>query len=208
MIVLPDVRGLHPYYEELALRFAEAGIDAVAIDYFGRTAGTAPRGTDFDHAPHVAQVTYEQVAADIEAAAAALRSRHEVRALFSVGFCFGGRLSFVSLARPELDLAGAIGFYGWPVGQSRGGVPAPADIAGSMKGALLGLFGGADQGIPPDAVAQFERALSAAGVDHELVTYDGAPHSFFDRKAAEFADASAEAWQKVRDFVKRLTPPT
>ncbi|HEY7598930.1 MAG TPA: dienelactone hydrolase family protein, partial [Candidatus Limnocylindrales bacterium] len=117
-------------------------------------------------------------------------------------------LSFVSLARPELDLAGAIGFYGWPVGQSRGGVPAPADIAGSMKGALLGLFGGADQGIPPDAVAQFERALSAAGVDHELVTYDGAPHSFFDRKAAEFADASAEAWQKVRDFVKRLTPPT
>ena len=78
MLILPDVRGLHPYYEELALRFAEADIDAVAIDYFGRTAGVAARDVDFDHAPHVAQVQYDQVMADIAAAAAGLRENaHE-----------------------------------------------------------------------------------------------------------------------------------
>jgi carboxymethylenebutenolidase len=206
MLVLPDVRGLHRYYEELALRFAEAGIDALAVDYFGRTAGTEARSADFDHAPHVAQVRYEQLMADIEAAAGWLREQHEVRAIFSVGFCFGGRLSFVSAARPSLELAGAIGFYGWPVGQSRGGVPAPAELAGQMRAPVLGLFGGADEGIPVAAIAEFESALTAAGVEHELISYPGAPHSFFDRKAEQFADTSADAWRQVTEFVARLTP--
>ncbi len=53
IIVLPDVRGLHHYYEELALRFAENGVEALAIDYFGRTAGTGNRGDDFDYQPHI-----------------------------------------------------------------------------------------------------------------------------------------------------------
>ena len=74
MLVLPDVRGLHHYYEELALRFAEAGIDAIAIDYFGRTAGTGARGEDFDYQPHVAQLTWAGLQADARAAAAALRA--------------------------------------------------------------------------------------------------------------------------------------
>ena len=56
--VLPDVRGLHPFYEELALRFAEAGVQAIAIDYFSRTAGTGRRGADFDYMPHVSQARH------------------------------------------------------------------------------------------------------------------------------------------------------
>src|SRR6478735_2011939 len=52
VVILPDVRGLHPYYEDLALRFAEHGIDALALDWFGRTAGPEPRGDDFDYTPH------------------------------------------------------------------------------------------------------------------------------------------------------------
>src|ERR671920_576193 len=59
MIILPDVRGLHPYYEELALRFAEVGVDALAIDYFGRTAGASPRGDAFEHMPHVDRLTWD-----------------------------------------------------------------------------------------------------------------------------------------------------
>jgi carboxymethylenebutenolidase len=76
-----------------------------------------------------------------------------------------------------------------------------------MRGAVLGLFGEADQGIPPEALATFDQALDAAGVDHEVVAYPGAPHSFFDRKAEDFADASADAWRRVLEFVRRLTPP-
>jgi carboxymethylenebutenolidase len=205
MLILPDVRGLHRYYEELALRFAEAGIDAVAIDYFGRTAPTADRGADFDYQPHVSQLQWPTLLADVAAGVHRLHETAHPKARFSVGFCMGGRLSFDLLIRPDLALAGAIGFYGWPAGPHRTGTPAPIDVVDEMQGGLLGLFGGADQGIPPDAVTAFDVALDAAAVDHEIVSYPGAPHSFFDRKYEEFADESADAWRHVLDFVARLT---
>jgi carboxymethylenebutenolidase len=203
MIVLPDVRGLHPYYQELALRFAEAGIDAVAIDYFARTAGLGTRGEEFDFMTHVGQTQPETLQADVAAAAAFLRSDDggQVRALFSVGFCFGGALSFLQAAS-GLGYAGVIGFYGWPLGSPRRpNSPRPIDAVDRYTCPVLGLFGGADEGIPPSAVEEFERALSEAGVEHELTTYEGAPHSFFDRRQEEFAAASADAWRRVREFV-------
>lgn len=212
MVILPDVRGLHRFYEELCLRFAEAGIDALAIDYFGRTAPSADRGPDFEFMPHVAQLTYASLLDDAAAGVHHLRNAgrpmgDRPRAVFSVGFCFGGRLAFLSATRADLELAGVIGFYGVPVGAGRAGIPAPVDVADEMRCPVLGLFGGADQGIPPDAVAAFDRALDAAGVEHEVVAYPGAPHSFFDRKADEFADASADAWRRVLQFVTEHTPP-
>jgi carboxymethylenebutenolidase len=204
IVVLPDVRGLHPYYEELALRFAEAGVDAVAIDYFGRTAGTAPRDADFDYRPHVGQMTWDGTMADIKAGAAAVREGGRVVAMFAVGFCMGGRLAFLT---PTFDLgmSGAIGFYGWPTG-ARPSSPAPVDVAAEMRAPILGIFGGADEGITPEVVAEFEHALVAAGVSHELVTYPGAPHSFFDRKAADFAEASTNAWRRTLKFIRTNTP--
>jgi carboxymethylenebutenolidase len=207
MIVLPDVRGLHPYYEELALRFAENGIDALAIDYFGRTAGIGGRKDGFEYMPHVAQVTFAGLSADVRAAADHLRAddHRPVGSLFTTGFCFGGRLAFLT-ATLGLDLAGSIAFYGVPVGAGRSDVPAPVDVAGRMANPLLGLFGGADQAIPPDAIAAFDAALTSAAVEHRFVTYDGAPHSFFDRKAADFAAASSQAWDETLAFVHGRTP--
>jgi carboxymethylenebutenolidase len=207
VVVLPDVRGLHPYYEELALRFAEAGVDAIAIDYFGRSAGVSKRGDDFEYMPHVQQTHYETLMLDVATALADMRARRRVRAIFSVGFCFGGRLAFLTATRSDLALSGAVGFYGGPVGPGRAGMPAPAEVADQFGCPILGLFGGADQGIPAENVAEFEQALSAAGVEHDLVTYDAAPHGFFDRKADQYADASADAWRRVLEFVRRLTPP-
>src|SRR5437868_10469102 len=75
MVVLPDVRGLHQFYKELAQRFAEAGVDSVAIDYFGRSAGIGDRGDAFDYMPHVQQSTPEGIAGDTAAAIAYLRSK-------------------------------------------------------------------------------------------------------------------------------------
>jgi len=205
MIILPDVRGLYTFYEELALRFAEAGIAALAIDYFGRTAGTGARGEDFDYRPHVDQTRWPSLQLDIKAARDQMASWGEVRAVFSVGFCFGGRLSFLLASESELKMSGVVGFYGWPVGESRG-VPAPIDRADDNLAPILGLFGGADQGVTPDIVEQYRVALDAAGADSEIVSYPGAPHSFFDRKAADFADASADSWRRTLDFVKHHTP--
>jgi carboxymethylenebutenolidase len=74
-----------------------------------------------------------------------------------------------------------------------------------MASPVLGLFGGADPAIPPPAVATFDAALAAAGVEHRNVVYPDAPHSFFDRKADEFATTSAAAWQEVLAFIRART---
>jgi carboxymethylenebutenolidase len=207
IVILPDVRGLHPFYEELALRFAENGVDALAIDYFGRTAGTGERGEAFDHVPHVNQVTWDGVAADIRAGAEHLRMHDEDRvgSLFTIGFCFGGRLAYLS-ATLGLDLAGSIGFYGIPVRSGRAGTPGPADVVDEMTNPILGIWGGADGATSAVDVATFDAALTRAGVEHRFATYAGAPHSFFDRKADEFADASTQAWEETLTFIRGHTP--
>jgi carboxymethylenebutenolidase len=202
VVILPDVRGLYRFYEELALRFAETGVDALAIDYFGRTAGTGPRGADFEFMPHVQQTRYPQLLADIRAAADHLRAERRTRALFSVGFCYGGRLAYMTATRHELELAGVVGFYGVPVGPGRAEMPAPAELAPEMRCPVLGLFGGDDPGIPAESIEAFEQALAEAGVEHDVVTYPGAPHSFFDRRAELFAPESADAWRRLLDFVQ------
>ena len=199
VVVLPDVRGLYPFYEELALRFAERGVDALAIDWFGRTAGVSARDEKFDYAPHVARTTWAGISADIAAAVAALRA-DGVERIFTIGFCMGGRMSFLA-GTLGLDLAGVIGLYGTLVGPWRNDAPEPVALASRIASPVLGLFGGADGAIPAEHREAFEAALTGAGVDHRLVTYDGAPHSFFDRKADEFAAASASAWDEITRFI-------
>src|SRR5918992_1339118 len=194
VVVLPDVRGLYTFYEELALRFAERGHRALAIDYFGRTAGTEKRGEDFEFMPHVEQTTSEGIQSDVAAAVARLREEG-CGAIVTVGFCFGGRHSWLATAAGH-GLAGAIGFYGRP-GPGRDGSPGPTQRAAELQGPILGLMGGADAGIPVEDVDEFDRVLDAAGVEHELVVYPGAPHSFFDRKQEEFASESEDAWNRV-----------
>src|SRR6266850_2383915 len=155
MVVIPDVRGLHPYYKELADRFAEVGVDAVAIDFFARTAPSDDRSDSFDFMAQVPQTKPDALQADIAAAVAYLRGKDggEVRSVFSVGF----------------------------------------------------FFGGAHQGIPQGAVDEFDAACRKAGVKHDSTVYPGAPHSFFDRKQTEFAEASADAWRRVQTFVRQNT---
>jgi carboxymethylenebutenolidase len=207
IVVLPDVRGLHPFFEELALRFAEAGIDAIAIDYFSRTAGTESRGPDFDHNAHIPLTRHETLNADVAAAAAYLRSPDGggVERLYTVGFCFGGRLSFLQAAS-GIGADGVIGFYGWPVGTNRAGLPAPADEAPRFSCPVLAIWGGADQGIGPEAVQAFDAAMDSAGVEHRTVVYPDAPHSFFDRAAGEQASASEDAWREMLDFMRIAGP--
>jgi carboxymethylenebutenolidase len=199
VVVLPDVRGLYRFYEELALRLAERGYTAIAFDYFGRTAGSAKRGEDFEYSEHVAQATPETVQADVRAAVAWLRE-HGVRDVFTLGFCFGGHHSWLAAAGGH-GLAGAIGFYGMP--GERNDRPGPIQRAAELDAPILALQAGADQNITAELNAAFDEALTEAGVEHELVVYEGAPHSFFDRKQEEFADASEDAWRRVLDFLAR-----
>ena len=131
VVILPDVRGLYRFYEELALRFAERGYPAIAFDYFGRTAGVAKRDEDFDYMEHVRQTRPEQVQADVAAAVAHLRGKTD--AIFTVGFCFGGRHSWLAAAGGH-ELAGAIGFYGRPG-------DGPTQLAAEFEAPILALMG-------------------------------------------------------------------
>lgn len=203
VVVLPDVRGLHHFYEEVALRLGEQGVAAVAIDYFGRSAGVGKRHEDFPNVEHVPLTTAAGIQADVAAAVAHLGSQAGVQAVFTLGFCFGGRHSWLSTAGGH-GLAGAVGFYGSP--GLRNGEDGPTQRATEFQAPVLALMGGADHAISADDVAAFESALTGAGVEHEVVTYEGAPHSFFDRKQAEFADASADAWRRVFGFLEKHTP--
>ena len=204
IIVLPDVRGLYRFYEELALRFAERGFVALAIDYFGRTAGVGKRDDDFPYMEHVDQTEPEAIQSDIAAAAAWLRSSAggACEHIFTVGFCFGGRQSWLASAGGH-GLAGAVGFYGMP-GQ-RKGRHGPIQLAGEMEAPILALQAGADDHITPEDNAALDRALTKAGVAHEVVTYAGAPHSFFDRRWQQHQAASDDAWARVIAFIEQYS---
>jgi carboxymethylenebutenolidase len=193
IVILPDVRGLYRFYEELALRFAERGYAAVAFDYFGRTAGVSKRGDDFDYMPHVRQTTPHGVQVDVGACVNHLRALG-CASIFTVGFCFGGSASWAAAAGGH-GLKGAVGFYGRPERM--------LDRVPHLAAPILALQAGADANITHEMNLELERALREAGKEHELVEYEGAPHSFFDRKQEEFAEASEDAWRRVLDFVGR-----
>jgi carboxymethylenebutenolidase len=141
------------------------------------------------------------VRADVSAAVTHLRATGSDpdEAIFTIGFCFGGKVACLS-ATFGLDLAGVIGLHAG-LGP-RNDIPPPVDHAADFRSPVLGLFGGADPSIPPEAIAAFDRALRAAGVEHRFVSFPGAPHSFFDRKFTEFAEQNAAAWTEVLSFVR------
>jgi carboxymethylenebutenolidase len=198
VVILPDVRGLHHFYEELALRLAEHGYDAVAIDYFGRTTGVGKRDDEFAYAEHVPRTTLKGVTADTAAAVAHLRKDDPERPIFTLGFCFGGSNSWHQAAGGH-GLAGAIGFYGNPKRPPLG----PIEMVSQFACPILALMGGDDPGIPSEVIEEYRLALDQAGVENEVVVYPGAPHSFFDRKQEQFATESADAWQRALDFMAR-----
>ncbi len=206
MVVMPDVRGLFRFYEELAIRFAEQGINSVSFDYFGRTAGVAKRAADFAFMPEVMKCKQETVAQDVAASVAYLRSPAggSCTSVFTVGFCYGGSNSWNQAAMGH-GLAGVVGFYGRPGPGFADQQPGPAQRVGEMACPVLGLLGGADPMITADDIKAFDVALTGAKVPHELITYPGAPHSFFDRSYDEHKEACDDAWTRILAFIKANT---
>ena len=194
VVLLPDIRGLHPFYVALAERFAEAGLTAIAMDYFGRTNGVAQRDDSFDWQSEIPKVTPEHVRADAGACAERLRAQHSVTSVISLGFCFGGGHSW-RLGASDLGLAGCVGFYGRAA--------LLAEVVDEVTSPLLMLIAGADHVTPAETFVGLRDRLDARGADTELHVYDGAPHSFFDRSFAEWQGVCDDAWKQILAFTER-----
>src|SRR3954468_19315395 len=149
IVLLPDVRALYHFYEELALRFGERGHTAVAIDYFGRTAGVSRRDDEFEYMEHVRQTTPETIQADVRAAVEWLRGAG-CTSIFTVGFCFGGRSSWLAAAAGH-GLAGAVGFYGTTTTHPLFPGDGPVQAAARMEAPILALQAGATNNNTPGA---------------------------------------------------------
>ncbi len=194
VIILPDVRGLHPFYQSLARRFAETGFTTLAVDLYGRTAPNNPRGDAFPWRDHVDHVRNEGVDLDVGAAAAYVRAL-DPGPVFTIGFCFGGGHSW-RLAAGDESPAGAIGFYGLP--------HLVTGTLGRTNAPILMLLAGRDDETPRAALDHLTRRLDIAGAPYDVHVYADAPHSFFDRSHSEWADTCQDAWQRVLAFTDRV----
>lgn len=198
IVVIQEWWGIDPHIRSVVDRFAEAGFVALAPDLYHGQVADEP-----DEARKLAMdLDRPRAMTEINGAADYLRGRPDVAGerVGVVGFCMGGGLVGY-LACTSDRFGAAVVFYGSP--------PQPLDLAHQLACPLLGLYGGADRGILPEAVEQFGQALGASGQPFELHTYPGAPHAFFnDTRPSYRPEAAADAWQRTLDFFRtRLNAP-
>jgi carboxymethylenebutenolidase len=200
ILVFQEAFGVNAYIRDVADRFADLGMLAVAPELFHRTTEAgweAPYGNFDVIRPHMSALTPQGLVDDARNAFEFAASQPGVDAdrIACVGFCMGGRVSY--LANAELKLRAAISFYG-------GGIaPDLLDRAARQHAPLLMFWGGKDAHIPPEQYRAVADALTAAGKTHAQVVFSDADHGFFcDQRPAYNAKASQQAWALVRTFLE------
>lgn len=199
VIVVQEAFGVNEHIQDVTRRVAAAGYHAVAPALFHRAGGGTAAYDDFASVlPLFEGVTDDGVLVDVDATIAHLRAQGFGEPKIGiVGFCFGGRVTFLVAARRTIGAA--VGFYGGGIA-SKGMLPFDALIgeAATLETPWLGLFGDADGGIPVDDVEALRSALASAPVATEVVRYPGAEHGFHcDARAAYHPQAAADGWART-----------
>jgi carboxymethylenebutenolidase len=199
VVVVQEAFGVNSYIAGVTDRLAEAGFDAVAPHLFHRAGGgTAPYDDFAKVIPLFEGLTDGGILMDVDAAFAHLNVLgHVAGSIGLVGFCFGGRVSFLAAARRSFGAA--VGFYGGGIVTPRfPQFPALVDESPTLQTPWLGLFGDEDGSIPVEDVEALRRALQDAPVPTEVVRYEGAEHGFFcDQRPSFHRDASDDAWPRT-----------
>src|SRR3954469_12160762 len=203
VIVIQEAFGVNAHIEDVTRRFAAAGYHAVAPDMFHRTGGGSVPYDDFGPViEHFIGIGSDAaILTDVDATIAHLNGAGFANAQIGlVGFCFGGRVSFLTAAHRAIGAAA--GFYGGGIVSSRfPQFPALIEHAPTLETPWLGLFGDLDGSIPVDDVEQLREALTAAPVDTDVIRYADAEHGFHcDARPAYNADAAADAWKRTLDW--------
>ena len=194
VLVVHENRGLNDHIRTVAARFAAGGYAALAIDLLSEEGGTAALGDEGQATAALNQAPPERFVADMRAGLGELARRVPSKKLAATGFCFGGGMVWLLLASGEPRLAAAAPFYG--------PLPDDADFSGS-KAAELGIYGEQDARVNATRDAA-KAALERAGLPHEIVTYQGAGHAFFNDTGPRYdPEAAAQAYQRVLDWFGR-----
>ena len=206
VVVIQEAFGLNGHIEDVTRRFAAAGYHAVAPDLFHRAGGGTAEYGDFE----TVMKLYEGLTSDAPILVDVNAALDQARAAgFSdtqigiVGFCFGGRVTFLTAL--EQQIGAAVGFYGGGIVTGRfPQFPTLVDRASSLQTPWLGLFGDLDGSIPVEDVEALRTALKAASIDTDIVRYADAKHGFNCDVREEYnATAAADAWQRTLDWFER-----
>jgi carboxymethylenebutenolidase len=204
VLVVQEAFGVNPHIEDVTRRAAAAGYHAVAPDFFHRSGpGSICDYGKFEKVMEFFQAlgNDDAIVNDVDGALGYLRASGFADSQIGiVGFCFGGRVTFLVALRRAVGAA--VGFYGGGIVNARfPQFPALAGDAASLQTPWLGLFGDDDASIPVDDVEQLRRAVAAAKVDTEIVRYAGAGHGFHCDKRPDYRpDAAADAWKRTLDW--------
>ncbi len=195
VLIIHENRGLTPHFVALPTRLAHAGYSALAVDLLSEEGGTAALGDDAKAQAALSAAPQERLVADARAGIDELERRAPGQKLGVMGFCFGGGMTWSVLAAPEPRLAAAVPFYG--------PLPEGADFTGA-KAAVLAIYGALDGDRVNGTRAAAAAALEKAGLVHELKTYDGADHAFFNDTGPRYNQAAAEqAYTALLDWFGR-----
>jgi carboxymethylenebutenolidase len=208
VLVVSEVFGVHEYIADVARRFARLGYLAIAPELFVRQGDAQGYGEVAKLLSEVVdQVPDAQVMGDLDACVAwAGQNGGDTARLGITGFCWGGRITWLFAAHSPAVRA-AIAWYGRVTGTASTLQPVhPVDRAGALKAPVLGLYGGADSGIPPDAVEQMRRALAqgnSSARQSEIVVYPEAPHAFHaDYRPSYRRDAAEDGWKRCLAWLR------
>ena len=208
VIVVQEIFGVHEYIKDTCRRLAKIGYLAVAPEYYFRQ-GNPAAAPDIPTIQRdiVARVPDAQVLADTDAAVAWAGGpvgRGETSRLGITGFCWGGRIVWLYAAHNQ-NLRAGVAWYGvltGPTNEMRTSHPL-AQVA-RINAPILGLYGGADQGIPNDTVDQMRAALRAGGKPSEIVTYPDMPHAFHADYRPSYREAAArDGWRRLEVWFSR-----
>jgi carboxymethylenebutenolidase len=193
IVVIQEWWGLVPHIRDIADRFAGAGFSALAPDLFHGTTAKSP-----DQAGKLMMaLKIDEAAKDLAAAVRYLKDDAGTTGatVGTVGFCMGGALSLYAACRNP-EVGACVVFYG--------GHPAVKPDLAALRAPVLGFFAGRDTFVSPSAVAELDKALTAAGKPHQFHTYPNADHAFFNDTRPEVYDAqaSADAWDKTIAFFR------
>ena len=192
VLVIHENRGLTPHIRSIPPRLAADGYTALAIDLLSAEGGTASLPSEGDATAALGNAPAERLIADVHAGLDELGRRAPGAKLAAIGFCFGGGMTWQLLAAGEPRLAAAVPFYG--------PFPDGADLSGSPEAAVLGIYAGQDSRVNGTMEAA-EQALTAAGLTHELRTFEGVDHAFFNDTGARYdAEAATQAYQAMLDW--------